>query len=113
MIPVGGVIMELLDFGKRLAKLRTIKNVSAREMSLALGQNESYINKIENAKFHASMTTFFEICFYLEITPEEFFEIDNNDPVQVREMVTDYKRLNRDAQANIAGLVKGMARDGR
>ena len=105
--------MELLNFGERLAKLRMIKGVSAREMSLALGQNESYINKIENAKSHASMTTFFEICFYLEITPEEFFEIDNNDPVQVREMVTDYKRLNRDAQASIAGLVKGMARDGR
>ena len=35
-------------FAERIAELREKKNVSAREMSLALGQNESYINRIEN-----------------------------------------------------------------
>ena len=34
-------------FHKRLAELRTQKGVSARDMSLSLGQSESYINKIE------------------------------------------------------------------
>ena len=29
---------------ERLSKLRVAKGISAREMSLALGQNESYIN---------------------------------------------------------------------
>ena len=41
-------------FPARLAELRLKANVSAREMSLALGQNASYINRIENkqtAKF--------------------------------------------------------------
>lgn len=32
---------------KRLAFLRTAKGVSAREMSLDIGQNASYINRIE------------------------------------------------------------------
>ena len=35
-------------FSKRLAELRQEKGVSARDMSLSLGQSESYINKIEN-----------------------------------------------------------------
>ena len=35
-------------FAERLISLRNQKNVSAREMSLALGQNGSYINRIEN-----------------------------------------------------------------
>lgn len=35
-------------FGTRLAKLRTDTDISAREMSLDLGQNPSYINRIEN-----------------------------------------------------------------
>ena len=35
-------------FPKRLAELRQEKGVSARDMSLSLGQSESYINKIEN-----------------------------------------------------------------
>lgn len=32
----------------RIAKLRTEKNISARDMSLSLGQSQSYINNIEN-----------------------------------------------------------------
>ena len=36
------------NFAERLTQLREDKQVSAREMSLALGQNCSYINRIEN-----------------------------------------------------------------
>ena len=35
-------------FPERIAELRTQRGVSARDMSLSLGQSESYINKIEN-----------------------------------------------------------------
>ena len=37
-------------FASRLTSLREQKKVSAREMSLDLGQNGSYINRIENRK---------------------------------------------------------------
>ena len=40
--------MDYLEwFYRRIAELRTQKGVSARDMSLSLGQSESYINKIE------------------------------------------------------------------
>ena len=40
--------MDYLDwFYTRLTELRTHKGVSARDMSLSLGQSESYINSIE------------------------------------------------------------------
>ena len=35
-------------FAKRLAQLRNQKGVSARDMSLSLGQGAGYINNIEN-----------------------------------------------------------------
>ena len=35
-------------FTKRLAQLRNQKGVSARDMSLSLGQGAGYINNIEN-----------------------------------------------------------------
>lgn len=35
-------------FAERLAQLRNQKNISAREMSLSLGQAAGYINNIEN-----------------------------------------------------------------
>lgn len=63
---------------ERIAQLRTQKNVSAREMSLALGQNESYINRIENGHALPSMQCFFYICEYLNVTPTEFFDINNS-----------------------------------
>lgn len=60
-------------FRQRLAQLRLAKGVSARDMSLSLGQSESYINKIENGKAFPSMQVFFYICEYLGITPQDFF----------------------------------------
>ena len=49
------------DFSKRLTQLRQKKGVTARDMSLSLGQSESYINKIENNYSLPSMNGFFYI----------------------------------------------------
>ena len=43
-----GEILYENDFAKRLSELRIQKGVSARDMSLSLGQNSGYINHIEN-----------------------------------------------------------------
>ena len=56
----------------RIAQLRVLKEVSAREMSLSLGQNESYINQIENGKALPSLQGLFYICEYFSITPQQF-----------------------------------------
>lgn len=61
-------------FAKRLTQLREAKGVSGREMSLDIGQNSSYINRIENGKAMPSMQGFLYICEYLKVTPEEFFD---------------------------------------
>ena len=58
----------------RIAQLRTQKGVSARDMSLSLGQNGSYINQIENKKALPSLQGLFYICEYLHMTPQEFFD---------------------------------------
>ena len=63
------------EFSKRLCELRLEKGVSAREMSLSLGQSASYINRIENGKMLPSMGGFFKICDYVSITPQSFFQI--------------------------------------
>ena len=61
-------------FAARLAALRENHQVSARKMSLALNQNSSYINRIENKKAFPSMQLFFDICEYLHVTPGQFFD---------------------------------------
>ena len=64
------------DFSLRLAKLREEKGVSARDMSLSMGQNPGYINNIESGKSMPSLSGIFYICEYLGITPKDFFDTD-------------------------------------
>ena len=105
--------MDLRKFGERLAKLREIKGVSAREMSLSIGLSENYINKIENGKSLPSLGVFFEICDYLEISQKDFFDEDTTDPSQVKELITDYKMIDGSVQSSIAKLIKGIAENSK
>nr|WP_325239538.1 helix-turn-helix transcriptional regulator [uncultured Oscillibacter sp.] len=90
----------------RIAQLRAQKNVSARDMSLSLGQNGSYINQIENRKALPSLPGLFYICEYLHITPQEFFDESNDAPVQMKDLIADLKKLDSAMLAKIADLVK-------
>lgn len=78
-------------------------------MSLTLGQSESYINMIENKKSLPSMNVFLYICEYFGITPQEFFDEGNSDPVKLKEINEDLKRLDDRAFSHIAGLTKELA----
>lgn len=95
-------------FSRRLAGLREAKKVSAREMSLSIGQNESYINRIENGKAFPSMQGFFYICEYLGITPEEFFNGATADPSRVRQLAEQMERLSPVQLALIEELVRQL-----
>ncbi|MHC5228056.1 helix-turn-helix domain-containing protein [Enterococcus sp. LJL99] len=57
---------------EKLNYFRTKKNVSAREMSLAIGQGRNYINSIENKRSMPSIQMLYIICDYLEIPVNEF-----------------------------------------
>jgi len=102
--------MELADLGLRLAKLRTSKGVSARDMSLNLGKSPNYINKIERGKARPSMETFFDICDYLNISQTDFFDGGNIHPEQFSGFVSDFKGLDDTSQSHVAGIVKELSR---
>ena len=73
-------------FAERLAQLRNEKGVSARDMSLSLGQSESYINKIENHRTLPSLPGLFYICEYFGITPQDFFSVDTISPNKTQDI---------------------------
>lgn len=96
-------------FKDRLVELRLKKNVSARDMSLSMGQNPGYINNIESGKALPSLTGFFYICEYLDITPQEFFDTDLEYPEQIRSIINDLKKLDERQLRNISEIVKDLA----
>ena len=96
------------DFPMRLAQLRAKKGVSARDMSLSIGQNPGYINNIESGKSRPSLSGFFYICEYLEMTPSEFFDLESRNPTKIDAIVKDLKHLDDKQLDAIANLVKGL-----
>ena len=87
--------MDYLEFFyKRLTELRLQKGVSARDMSLSLGQSESYINKIENRRTLPSFTGFIYICDYFNISPQDFFNVDCANPKTTNDIVKQLENLS-------------------
>ncbi|WP_312071904.1 helix-turn-helix transcriptional regulator [Anaerotignum propionicum] len=93
---------------ERISKLRIAKKVSARDMSLTIGQNENYINHIENGKSMPSMQVFFYICEYFNITPKDFFDEETNNPSLLNAVLEDLNALTEHQILNIHEIVKGL-----
>ena len=102
------IIMDEQWFSLRLAMLRTKKKVSAREMSPAYGQNDSYINRIENGRALPSMQCFFYICEYLGVTPAEFFDEQNSDPLKRRRITEALRLLDAKQRDLVLTLAEGL-----
>lgn len=97
-------------FVNRLVQLRMQKGVSARDMSLSIGQSESYINKIENGVSLPSMSTFFYICQYLGITPAQFFEDEIECPEMMKKTFENLKKLSGEQLAHINTIIEDIKR---
>lgn len=94
----------------RITQLRMQKGVSARDMSLSLGQNDSYINRIENKKSLPSLTGLFYIYEYLGITPKEFFDTETENPTKARELLAVAKGLNSEQLDHLIAIASGLRR---
>lgn len=98
---------EMID---RIIQLRSSANTSARNMSLSMGQGPAYINKIENGNSKPSLKGLLLICEYFNITPKEFFDMENKEPNVLNEVVTDLKRLSPEQLINISKVIKDLIR---
>ena len=77
-------------FAKRLEQLRLEKNVSAREMSLALGQNPSYI------------------CDYFQITPKDFFNDEKNNFYYTGELIREIQKLTGPQAQHLLAVIRDI-----
>lgn len=77
-------------------------------MSLSIGQNPGYINNIETGKSMPSLAGIFYICDYLEITPSEFFDLENQNPAQLQELISNLKQLDDDLLYHMSEIVRKL-----
>ena len=78
----------------RITQLRLEKGVSEYQMSYDLGHSRGYVYNISSGKSLPSMSEFFSICDYFGITPSEFFDAEQNNPVLISKAVEELKSLN-------------------
>lgn len=97
------------DFSQRLTQLRINKGVSARDMSLSIGQNPGYINTIENGKAFPTMTNFFYICEFLSVTPQEFFDADSHNPEKLHVLMEYLRQLDDKQIDSLTTIAEGLA----
>lgn len=93
---------------ERISQLRNKKSVSARDMSLSLGQSENYINMIENKKTLPSMISFFNICEYFNISPSDFFAEEIENPEKLNTLLREAKKLDDDTIDLLLGIIKKL-----
>ena len=101
--------MEEKYIGDRIGKLRYKKGISARDMSLSLGQGGNYINQIENHKSLPSMKMFLYICEYLEVSPCEFFDEQNESPELITNINEKLKTLNDNQLKSILSFLNSFS----
>lgn len=99
-----------VKFAERLAQLRIQKGISARDMSLSLGQGAGYINNIENKNNLPSMSAFFYICEYLDITPKDFFDFDTENPNKLKDVISNLKKLTPKSLENVSNIINDLTK---
>ena len=94
----------------RFAVIRNAHNISARKLSIEMGQSTEYINQIENGRKMPSMEGLFNFCDYFKITIGEFFDSTQIYPVQYKEIIESLNKLDNEELAHISKNIEYIAR---
>ena len=86
------------------------KGVSARDMSLSIGQNPGYIRTIENGSSFPTMSAFFYICEYLNVTPQEFFNFDEEPSNGINSLFDQLRQLDKEQIRTLTAFIKTIVK---
>lgn len=99
--------MELNEIINRISWLRNREGLSARELSLRIGKNEAYINRLEYRKnFEPSISVINDIVEACNSSLEEFFYYDMNQYSKDQEIIDLLKHASSITKESIINLLK-------
>lgn len=102
--------MDIGQIRKRITYLRMKKGVSEYQMSYDLGHSKGYIHNITSGRSMPTMKEFLSICDYFEISPSEFFNFDNDNPVYVSKAVESFQKLSEESQLLVLQLIQKLSK---
>ena len=102
---------ELDGFGMRLAKLVDQSDLNDSQLSLFIGKNKGYINRIINGETFPTIKNFVIICRALKKTPEEFFRFDDDSPAETNALILDFRKLNHVEKQHVHYIVNDIIKN--
>lgn len=95
-------------FRSRITELRMEKGVNEVQMSLDLGKSRNYMFHISSGQALPSMTQFFNICLYLDITPEQFFDPNFRNPSLLNKSLKLMEKMTKKELENLNAVMESM-----
>lgn len=86
--------MEYEFIRQRITDLRIKKGVAEYKMSLDMGHSRNYIQNISSGKSKPSIEEFLYICEYLNVTPSDFFDVRNKEPILIQKALDGMRGLS-------------------
>ena len=93
---------------QRITELRMKKGVSEYKMSLELGHSRSYIQNISTGRSNPSLEEFLYICEYLNVSPKEFFDERNKEPVLIQKALDGMRSLSDKDLLTLLSLIERL-----
>lgn len=90
----------------RITQLRLNRGLSEYQLSYDLGHSRGYINNISSGKALPSMSEFFSLCDYFQITPVEFFDMKHSNPELLTKTMAEIQALDDEDLLLILTLIK-------
>lgn len=92
----------------RITQLRLKKGVSEYQMSYELGHSRGYVYNISSGKALPPLKEFFAICEYFEITPQQFFDENNQNPELIQKAIEGMRQLDESDMLMLLGIINRM-----
>ena len=101
--------MNLDEIIIRISQLRTRENLSARELSLRIGKNEAYINRLECRKnFEPSISVINDIAIACHSSLQEFFYYDINEYETDKKIIDSLKRIDPEVKKALLKIIENL-----
>ena len=101
--------MELKEIIDRISQLRTREGLSARELSLRIGKNSAYINRLEyNKNFEPSISVINDIVENCNSSLMEFFYYDLNQYKIDAYLISLLSKAKPEIKNSIIELLKNL-----
>lgn len=101
--------MELKEVIERISLLRVREGLSARELSLRIGKNEAYINRLEYRKnFELSISVINDISDACNSSLEEFFYYDIKEYKNDKKIINLLRKVKPEIKQSIINILENM-----